>query len=81
MGSPPARDGDVPILQELEAARKAGIIEAYDLFLNRHPDHPLSPVARRECDNLSKSALLRPCSDWPVRRNPAQVRTFTSEEP
>ena len=50
---PRARDGNVAIRQELEAARRAGTIEAYDLFLARHPDHPLAEQARRERAELS----------------------------
>jgi hypothetical protein len=49
---PPARDGNVAIAQELEAARKAGTAEAYDLFLARHPEHPLAQVARAERERL-----------------------------
>ena len=45
---PRARDGDVAIRQELEAARRAGTLAAYDLFIARHPDHPLAEVAREE---------------------------------
>jgi hypothetical protein len=45
---PPARDGNVAIAQELEAARRAGTPESYDLFIARHPGHPLAAVARRE---------------------------------
>ena len=44
----PARDGNIAIAQELEAARKAGTVAAYDLFIARHPDHPLAEIARRE---------------------------------
>jgi hypothetical protein len=45
---PPPRDGNIAIAQELEAARRAGTIEAYDLFLARHPAHPLARTARHE---------------------------------
>ena len=45
---PRPRDGDVAIREELEAARRAGTIAAYDLFLARHPDHALAETARRE---------------------------------
>ena len=44
----PARDGDIAIRQELEAARKAATLAAYDLFIARHPRHPLAEIARRE---------------------------------
>ena len=50
---PRPRDGNVAVQEELDAARKAGTIAAYDLFIARYPDHPLAEVARRE------RALLR----------------------
>ena len=48
----PARDGNIAIREELEAARKAGTAAAYDLFIARHPDHPLAELARRERERL-----------------------------
>jgi len=45
---PRPRDGNVAIQEELDAARRAGTLEAFDLFLARHPDHPLAAAARRE---------------------------------
>ena len=45
---PRARDGNIAIQEELEAARRAASVEAYDLFIARHPDHPLAKVAREE---------------------------------
>jgi len=45
---PPPRDGNVAIQEELDAARRAGTPEAYDLFISRHSDHQLAEVARRE---------------------------------
>jgi hypothetical protein len=50
---PRPRDGNVAVQEELDAARRASTIAAYDLFLARHPDHPLAEIARRE------RALLR----------------------
>ena len=47
-----ARDGNIAIQEELDAARKAATVEAYDLFLARHPDHPLAKVAREERQRL-----------------------------
>ena len=44
----PARDGNIAIAEELDAARRSGTLAAYDLFLARHPDHPLAATARRE---------------------------------
>ena len=49
---PPARDGNIAIAQELDAARKAGTVEAYDLFIARHAEHPLAQVARAERERL-----------------------------
>ena len=45
---PRPRDGNIAVQEELDAARRAGAVEAYDLFIARHPDHPLAEVARRE---------------------------------
>ena len=49
----PARDGNIAIEQELAAAREKGTVEAYDLFLARHPTHPLAKVAREERARLT----------------------------
>lgn len=54
LANAPARDGDVAIRQELEMARKARTVAAYDLFIARHPRHPLNAVARRERRLLAK---------------------------
>ena len=53
----PARDGDIAIQEELDAARKARTVAAYDLFIARHPGHPLEAVAREERARLLRSAL------------------------
>jgi hypothetical protein len=49
---PPARDGNIAIQQELSDARREGTREAYELFIARHPRHPLAETARRERDRL-----------------------------
>jgi hypothetical protein len=54
---PRPRDGDVAVREELDAARRAGTVEAYDLFIARYPRHPLAQVARRE-----RGALTDPAS-------------------
>jgi hypothetical protein len=51
---PRPRDGNIAVQEELDAARKAGTIAAYDLFLARNPDHPLAEVARRERARLRR---------------------------
>lgn len=58
---PPARDGNIAIKEELCAARKKGTVEAYDLFIARHPDHPLAAVARKERSEVA--ARARPGTD------------------
>jgi hypothetical protein len=45
---PRPRDGNIAVQEELDAARRAGTIAAYDLFIARNPHHPLAEVARRE---------------------------------
>jgi len=50
----PARDGNIAIQEELCAARKKGTMDAYDLFIARHPDHPLAEVARAERARLPR---------------------------
>jgi len=41
-------DPDVAVMTELEAARRAGTLAAYDLFIRRHANHRLAEVGRRE---------------------------------
>ena len=50
---PPARDPEVAIREEYEIALKRGTAEALDLFVRRHPEHPLAAKA------ASASARLR----------------------
>lgn len=45
---PLPRDPDIAVQEELDAARRAGTLAAYDLFLARNGDHPLAEAARRE---------------------------------
>jgi hypothetical protein len=51
----PARDGNIAIQEELDHARKQGTVSAYDLFIDRHPDHPLVSKAKQERDRLLRS--------------------------
>ncbi|KAA2237818.1 hypothetical protein F0L46_08930 [Salinarimonas soli] len=48
----PARPGDVAIREELDAARAAGTVAAYELFIARHPGHALERTAREELERL-----------------------------
>ena len=50
----PPRDGNIAIQEELDAARRAGTLAAYDLFIARHPRHPLIETARREREQIAR---------------------------
>ena len=50
---PRPRDGNIAVQEELGAARRAGTVEAYDLFIARNRRHPLAAVARRERARLA----------------------------
>ena len=50
----PPRDGNIAIQEELDAARRAGTLAAYDLFIARHPHHPLSEAARKERQRIAQ---------------------------
>ena len=51
----PARPGHIAEFEELQAARRAGTIAAYDLFLARHPGSRYAPEAGVERAKLSRS--------------------------
>lgn len=53
---PRPRDGNVAIREELDAARRAGTLAAYDLFLERHRGHSLAETARRERAEIAARA-------------------------
>jgi len=57
---PPPRDPDIAVQEELDAARRAGTVEAYDFFLARHGDHRLARTARRERAALTARARRTP---------------------
>lgn len=48
-----ARDPNIAVREELDAARAKRTLAAYDLFIARHPDHPLALVARKERAKLA----------------------------
>lgn len=48
----PARDPNIAVQEEFDLARKSGTEEAWDLFIRRHPKHPLAAVAREELRKL-----------------------------
>lgn len=42
----PAPDGDAAVRKEYDTTVRKGTREAYELFVLRHPDHPLADEAR-----------------------------------
>ncbi len=52
-GMAPARDPDIAVQEEFDAARQRGTVEAWELFIARHPDHPLATTARQELQRLT----------------------------
>ena len=51
---PLARDADAAVREEYEAARRQGRAQALQLFIARHPDHPLAAEARAALERLAK---------------------------
>ncbi len=51
---PLPRDGSVAVQEELCAARRSGTVEAYELFIARHPDSELAAIAKRELASLRR---------------------------
>lgn len=55
-GAAPARDGDIAIQEEFQAAEQANTVAAWDLFARRHPDHRLAPEARHRAQQLRSAS-------------------------
>ncbi len=51
----PARDGNIAIRQEFDAAVAENSIESYEFFIARHPDHPLAALAREHLAAISSA--------------------------
>ena len=41
-----ARDGNIAIQEEFDAAAQADTVAAWELFIARHPEHELTPAAK-----------------------------------
>lgn len=54
-GGAPARDGDIAVREEFDEATRRNTAEAFELFIRRHPDHPLVPDARQRAAQLRAS--------------------------
>lgn len=50
-----ARDGNIAIREEFERARALDTVAAWELFIARHPEHPLAILARGRLATLEKS--------------------------
>ena len=51
---PPARNPDIAVAEEYEAARRRGPPDALELFIARHPDSALAERARAELRQLKR---------------------------
>lgn len=49
----PARDPDIAVQEEFDAARRADTVKAWELFIARHPDHRLAKEAQQELLRLT----------------------------
>lgn len=56
---PPARDPQIAVQEEFDAAKINGTVEAWDLFLARHNDNPLTLSATQERDRLVSFKKLK----------------------
>jgi hypothetical protein len=54
-----ARDPEIAVAEEFALARKTATVEAYDLFIARHPKHRLADIARAERRHLVDKAADR----------------------
>lgn len=54
------QDPQRAVQAEFDSAKAAGTVEAWSLFLQRHPDNPLADAARREKAKLSGGPSARP---------------------
>ncbi len=50
-----ARDGNIAIQEEFDAAMLANSFAAWELFIRRHPDHPLAEKAWQEVQKIKCS--------------------------
>ena len=66
---PPARDGNIAIQEEFCAARAKATVEAYDLFIARHPKHALAAKAKEERARLGQKGHAPHTPDCPPPMN------------
>ncbi|HEY8268318.1 MAG TPA: hypothetical protein VIG34_06625 [Xanthobacteraceae bacterium] len=49
---PLPRDPEIAVREEYDLAKGRGTVEAFELFIARHPNHALATEARRELERL-----------------------------
>ena len=52
--TPPARDPEVAVQEEYQAARQRGTAQALELFIARHPDSAYAEKARSELRRMPR---------------------------
>jgi hypothetical protein len=52
--TPPARDPEIAVAEEYQAARQRGTAQALELFIARHPDSAYAEKARADLRLLSR---------------------------
>ena len=52
--TPPARDPEIAVTEEYQAARQRGTAQALELFITRHPDSAYAEKARDELRRMSR---------------------------
>ena len=60
---PPPPDPDRAVAAEYALVKDRGTVEAYKLFIERHPRHPLANEARRALSCLEDSSADPECAD------------------
>ena len=48
-----ARDGNIAVREEFDAALAVGTVKAWELFILRHPEHPLADLAKEHLNALN----------------------------
>ena len=56
----PARDGEIAVQEEFDAAERAGTAAAWRLFAARHPDHALARIALDRAQRLEADRVHAP---------------------
>ncbi len=59
----PPSDPEKAVRLEFQEMERRGTPEAYELFMERHPDHPLAAEALRRLQNMRKKKPEDPQGD------------------